>query len=454
MRDLLDTIAAVATPSGTGGIAVVRISGDKAHHAALCLLGGRRLGRPGALVRRVLVDPTSGEPLDEGMVVRFDAPRSYTGEDVVELHVHGSPLLCQRLIQLLVHAGVRPARAGEFSLRGFLNGRRTLNEAEAVPDLFAARSLASLTQAVRRLTGELHRPLDALEARLLSLVARVEADLDFPEDVPQERWPELHRTIEDCANTCRRLLEGIHRARSLRTGYRVALAGPPNAGKSSLFNALLGRNRSIVTPEAGTTRDYIEEMLPDTRIPIVLVDTAGLRPGIGVAEGEGIMRSHTQIEAAHLVLVLRDARWPATDVGHAGLPEAAPERVRFVATHTDLAGTGEGAGTEDVTSAEFRVSSVSGEGIQELRGALMDLASQELGCDDTSPTLSGPRQEHHVRKALEALETALADGEDLPEDILASLLRESLTHLRWISGRGDVSEEILEEIFSRFCIGK
>jgi len=150
MRDLLDTIAAVATPSGTGGVSVVRISGDKAHQAALGLLGGRSLGTHGKLVRRVLLDPEGGHPLDEGMVVRFDAPRSYTGEDVVELHVHGSPLLCQRLIQLLVHAGVRPARAGEFTLRGFLNGRRTLNEAEAVPDLFQARSLASLTQAAQR----------------------------------------------------------------------------------------------------------------------------------------------------------------------------------------------------------------------------------------------------------------------------------------------------------------
>jgi tRNA modification GTPase len=448
MRDLLDTIAAVATPSGTGGISVVRISGDQAHQAALGLMGNQSLGHHGKLVRRVLLDPTSGEPLDEGMVVRFDAPRSYTGEDVAELHVHGSPLLCQRIIELLVRQGVRPARAGEFTLRAYLNGRRTLNEAEAVPEVFAARSLTSLTQAVRRLTGELHRPLDALESKLLSLVARVEADLDFPEDVPQERWPELHRAIEDCAKACRRLLEGIWRARSLRTGYRVALAGPPNAGKSSLFNALLGRNRSIVTPEAGTTRDYIEEMLPETRMPIVLVDTAGLRPSIGIAEEEGIARSHSQIEAAHLVLVLRDARLAATDGRPPELPGLPSQCIRFVATHADV------AGTEDTASTEFLVSSITGQGVDELRQELVALADRELGCDDTSPTLSGPRQEHHVRKALEALETALADGEDLPEDILASLLRESLTHLRWISGRGDVSEEILEEIFSRFCIGK
>ncbi len=438
------TIYGVMTPLGRAALAVLRLSGPESTNVLQKLT--RQKAPAEAMLRpRKLYDPQSGQLLDEVMAVRFPSPRSYTGEDVVEMHLHGSPVLLQHVISLLPSLGAYAAEPGEFTLRAFLNGKKDLAQAEAVHDLVEARSVAAVSLAARGVSGQLSREVDTLSLALVDVLVGLEAEIDFPEDVPPSDRQELAALLDLNRKRALFLLEGYQKARLLKEGFRVVLAGPPNAGKSSLFNALLGRQRAIVTPEAGTTRDYLEEFLPGTTLPILLVDTAGLRNSESVAESVGVSLSQAQIAQANLVLALYN---PLT--GKPADEGFDPAAKLSVATHADLlAETVEGG--EDAVG--MSVSSKTGLGIDALRQRIVQIAQEALVGSGNSALVANARQAEALGCAVEALDEACAQCQVLPVDIIASLIRKVLSHLGSMKGE-NLSEHILNAIFSRFCIGK
>lgn len=448
MKSANDTIVAPATPAGQGAIHVIRISGPDAAATLAPFLGDGKLPGPGRHGLRTLVDPATGQCLDQALVLNFKAPNSLTGEDVVELHIHGSPMLRQELLALLTGAGLRFASPGEFTLRAFLNGKQDLTRAEAVHDLIEARSSQALRLAAQQLHGGLAEAIGTLREALLETATHLEAELDFPEDVqplPQEKLSvALDRHVEELARQ-----GGSFGAGQLwREGYRVVLVGAPNAGKSALFNALLGTQRAIVTTEAGTTRDYLEEMLPDSAYPVVLVDTAGLREADSMAERAGVGRSLQQVERASLLLVLEDSSIAAEPDGQDYVTGLPPRPRWAIQTKADL------PRRREHRAGALAVSTVTGEGLDQLREGLLERSAAALGEEPPSGALTNLRQRDAVRQALQIMRQVQREVVTLPRDILASQIRAALSHLGQVSGQRAMSEEILDRIFGQFCIGK
>ena len=324
-----ETIAAIATPPGPGGVGVIRVSGPRAFAIGAALF---RPARPSAtdggeplshlLVYGHIVDPASGELVDETLTVFMRAPRTYTREDVVEIQAHGSPLTLRRILALALAAGARMARPGEMTLRAFLNGRVDLAQAEAVMDLVNAGSEAARRLALRQLQGELSARTAAIRAAALGALVRIEASIDFPEEeVPPPDPEELRALLTEAADGTARLLAGVERGRVEREGLRVALVGRPNVGKSSLLNMLLGMERAIVTPVAGTTRDTIEETARLRDIALHLVDTAGLTPSDDPIERLGVERSRAAAREAGALVFVLDGSEPLAPLDYAAARE-------------------------------------------------------------------------------------------------------------------------------------
>lgn len=436
------------TPSGRAALAALRLSGPDCARIVE-RLSLRKAPPTGRLQRRELYDPKTGDLLDEGMVVLFRAPHSYTGEDVAEIHLHGSPVLLQHLVTCMPGLGAQLAQPGEFTLRAFLNGKKDLAQAEAVQDLVEARSVAAVRLAAKGVSGDLSERVSQLQCVLLSLLTQLEAEIDFPEDVPPTSPAELRNQLETTLAQTSALLAGFQRARLLKQGFRVVLVGPPNAGKSSLFNALLGRDRSIVTQEAGTTRDYLEEMLPDSPLPILLVDTAGLRRVEGKAETIGVQRSLEQASHADLVLNLRNP-FAVEDTSGLGKLKEVPG-AKLVLTHADLIPLHHALHRFDPWAV---ISSKSKAGLDDLRRKLIEAATQAaMGPDGGMPLVANARQAEALTLAEQALNEAHDQCDSLPSDILASLVRKAVEHLGHMTGER-ISEQILHQIFSKFCIGK
>jgi tRNA modification GTPase len=433
-------------------VSIIRLSGTGAGAAAASLLAGEKLPAPARLARRVLSDPDSGRPLDEAMVVHFPGPDSYTGEDVVELHLHGSPLLVARVLELLARQGVRPARPGEFTLRAFLSHRKDLAQAEAVQDLVAAEGTAALEAAAAQLVGGISRAVEALREQLLELVATLEADLDFPDDVDALPVNAVVLSLSSIAGEIKALADTWPTGRVWKEGFRVVLAGSPNVGKSALFNALLGEDRAIVTPEPGTTRDFLAELLPGLPVPVRLVDTAGMRETRGLAEGAGVRRSREQVETADLVLLVVDSSRPWNDEDRS-IEAATRGQTRLVVwTKCDLAEEATLAGM--APAGELRVSALRGDGVAALRQRLAEIARTAAPAAAGGMVLTSARQQAALLRAHARLVEARTGAETLPRDILTSLVREALHAVNEVVGRGAVTEEVLDAIFSRFCIGK
>ncbi|MBV8086244.1 MAG: tRNA uridine-5-carboxymethylaminomethyl(34) synthesis GTPase MnmE [Chloroflexi bacterium] len=442
-----DTIAAVATAPGEAGIGVVRLSGRHALRIA------QQLFRPSA--RRCAYDShrlyhghirDGDELVDEVLLACMRAPRSYTAEDVVEIHGHGGAAPLERILHLALAAGARLANPGEFTLRAFLNGRLDLAQAEAVADVIQARSEASLRLAVNQLSGRLSAAVDEVQRRILVVMAQLEANIDFSEDdVPPAASAVLLSELALAEADLRRLLEAADEGILYRRGARVAIVGRPNAGKSSLLNALLRTNRAIVTPVAGTTRDTIEETLNVRGLPVVLVDTAGITETRDPVEAIGVSRSKAAIEDADLVLMVYDllAGWTTEDEG---IVSALRTRPLLVANKRDLVVNGQpGTGA-------MAVSALTGDGLPELEEAIRARLVAHSGVDDI--LVNNLRHKNLLEQAAVHVADArasVADGR--PADFVAIDLRAALTELGRLTG-SEVSESLLDEIFSRFCIGK
>jgi len=438
-----DTIFALATAPGRGGIAVLRLSGPAAAAALLALTGIVPAVRQ---ARRVtLRDPVDGTVIDYGLAILFAAPASYTGEDVVELHLHGGRAIVQRTISVLAsQPGLRPAEPGEFTKRSFQNGKLDLTQAEAVADLVAAETEGQRRQALRQLDGALGQLYEAWRAQLTNALAYAEADIDFADEDLPAGLPEATR------NQVRLLRQDIGRhlgdrraGEITRDGFHIAIVGAPNAGKSSLLNCLARRDAAIVHETAGTTRDVVEVRLDLAGYPVILADTAGLRQTDDAIESEGVRRARLRAGQADLVIGVFDAALGEDPETRAVLDAAA---ARFIVRNKcDLLPVWPRARMGEVV-----VSARTGQGIDRLEESLGLLVADRLSAGLTSPALTQVRHRQALLETVAALDRALAGAE---AELVAEDLRMAVRSLGRITGRVDV-EDLLDVIFRDFCIGK
>jgi tRNA modification GTPase len=447
MTAATDTIAALASGGGTAAVALIRLSGPLAEEIAGQACGGAVGRAEERRATRAKVRDAEGRVLDDVLLTVFRGTRSFTGEPVVEIACHGGRLVTRRVLERLFACGARPAGPGEFTERAFLHGKLDLTQAEAIMDLISAQSDLALRAAHEQLEGGIGREALRLREDLTGVVAHLEAWIDFPEeDIDPDTGELFQARIAGVREGIARLLATAEQGRILREGVRTVICGRPNAGKSSLLNLLLGSERAIVSDEAGTTRDTIEETIILEGIPLRLVDTAGLRDEAGGIEREGIRRTLKEAGRADLLLVVRDASLPAA-ASAVELPES--RRVVTVLNKSDLGEHPDWSGHDGV-----RLSCSSGSGLDSLRRAIRE--SLDLGEADWGEHAVAINTRHRdcLRRADESLETAevLLESGAAPE--LAALeLRGALDSLGEIVGKVD-TEDILGAIFSRFCIGK
>jgi len=456
-----DTIAAIATPLGEGGIHIIRISGPDALALAARLFhpkGGAEVAQLEA--QRVsfghVIDPASGQTLDEALLIRFNAPHSYTGEDVIELHGHGGTFVASRLLQLALDHGARAAEPGEFTRRAFQSGRLDLSQAEAVADVIHAASEKALTSALAQLQGQLSQKLNGLYDALVQVLAQLEAAIDFPEEgLEFARKQQLDENIRSAGTEIQKLVDSYRYGKIYREGLKVALVGKPNVGKSSLLNALLAEDRAIVTPHPGTTRDTLEERVRIRDIHITLVDTAGLRHQPGEIEEMGIERTRHALAQADLALVMFDASQALDDNDALLIKEVADKPKLVLLNKGDLPVQIDQTALLDQLgeSRAMILSATLGKGMDGLQDALYERATQGAPAGEG---LVITRERHRgalaqTKEALDRVSQSL--NEDLSEDLIAVDLNIALEHLGGILGKTFV-DDLLDQIFNDFCIGK
>ena len=493
--ELDDTIVAIATPPGRGGIGVVRLSGPRARELAAPMLRLKHELEPGRAVFGELIEPefsaksaagmghpaqrdraelrSAGQPgaavptwilsqqvpsrLDEVVVTYFATPHSYTADDVIEISAHGSPVVLHHIVEMCVAGGARLAEPGEFTARAFLNGRIDLTQAEAVRDLIDSQTLYQAKIAAQQLGGALSRRLQDPKQRLVELIATLEAGIDFAEDdvsvMPDER---IRKAILEVCAPMEQLAASFAYGKIVHDGMTLAIVGRPNVGKSSLFNRLIERDRAIVTATPGTTRDLVSETVAIGGIPVKLVDTAGIRQTSDEAESIGVRKSMEALAEADLVLVVTDASHGRTADDEALLSQAEGRTAIFVENKCDLmspASAATSAAAMGHSGEVIRTSAVTGEGVDALRAAILRHAGGE-GADRESGFVTNARQQGLVGDALTALAAAsTAVDNKVPHEMLLLDLYGALRALDGITG-ATTADDILNLIFSTFCIGK
>lgn len=454
MFSTIDTIVAIATPPGHGGIGVVRISGAEASSIAACLLDRDEPLRPRQATRCAVIDRTidPSRKVDEVIVTAFASPKSYTGEDVVEIAAHGSPIVLQRIVALAVAAGARIAEPGEFTLRAYLNGRIDLVQAEAVADLVDAVTPLQARAAIDQLEGTLTGTITAIDASLFDLAARLEASLDFPDEGFHFITPgDARAELAAIAGRLDALARDGRRGRMIREGAIVAIAGRPNAGKSRLFNALVGADRAIVAAAPGTTRDVLSERVDINGVPITLVDTAGVREATDAVEVEGVRRAREAHAAARLVLVVVDGSTPLTPADATLLAGRSEDSI-VVRSKSDLPGAW--PSEHPPVPAHVAVSAVSGEGLDGLRDRIVAQLTGVAGPLRDTPAMTNARHLGLVDEARAAMGRAIgAVDSGATEELVLAELTAARSALEAIVGRR-TPEDLLRHIFGRFCIGK
>lgn len=453
-----DTICALATPPGLGAVAIVRVSGPAAR--SVCERFLRRLdGKPLALrshrVQPALVVDAGGKPVDEVIALYFAAPRSFTREDVVEIQGHGSPVVVRRVLALLMGAGVRMAEPGEFTRRAFLNGRLGLAEAEAVNDLVHAPSETVADLALEQLHGSLRARIGALRATLIDLCALIEANMDFPEeDIEILDREDVKRQVADVRARVDELSASYERGRLLRGGIRTLIAGRPNAGKSSLLNVLLKSERAIVTAIPGTTRDTIEESFAHRGVLWALIDSAGLRETAEPVEAIGVQRARDLMAQVDLVLYLVDASVGPTADEVALLEEADPRRFQLVLNKIDLPRADRDVEARFARQRPVCIAAVSGLGLDRLLDELHRRAVEELIPAPRGALITSERHRDALARASAALgQFGDSLAREVPLDVSLVDLYDAAAALGHIIGEV-VTEDILDRVFERFCIGK
>jgi tRNA modification GTPase len=447
-----ETIVAISTPLGRGGIGIVRLSGPHALSIGQGLvLTSAELEHARARLADVL-DPDSNQKIDEAVVTYFARPHSYTGEDLVEIAAHGSPVVLELLVRLALRAGARLARPGEFTERAFLAGRIDLTQAEAVRDLIEAHTLYQVRVAAEQMGGALSRRIQPAKQKLVELIALLEAGIDFAEDdVEITPGQEIVTRIDTINSELQAIAGSFEHGRLVHSGLRLAIVGRPNVGKSSLFNRLLERERAIVTAQPGTTRDLVSDRLSLGGIPVELVDTAGLREAKNEAEAIGIRKSREMLADADVVMVILDASVPLRGDERELIASLEGRRALVVRNKSDLNDGAEVA--PDLPLPSVTTSALTGDGIQTLRDALAEFVRNPAG-ETESGVLTSLRHFEAVSGAIASLSTARdAVGQKIPHEMLLLDLYAALRHLDSLTGE-TTADDILNQIFSTFCIGK
>ncbi len=452
--NLDDTIVAIATPPGRGGIGVVRLSGPESKSIAsrMLHLSGKHVLEPNRAAFGELMEIESGERIDEVVVTCFAAPHSYTTDDIVEISCHGSPVVLRRVLEMAISQGARLAEPGEFTQRAFLNGRLDLTQAEAVRDLIEAQTVYQVKVAAQQLKGSLSRLLLPIKEKLIALTARLEAGIDFAEDdvavMPADK---VLAAIDELIALLRGLEASFAFGKLVHEGLTLAIVGRPNVGKSSLFNRLVESDRAIVTALPGTTRDLVTETVALGGIPVRLVDTAGIREAMDEAEDIGIRKSMEALSDADLVLVVLDASDELSPVDRELLADVAGRVAIVVDNKADL-----GARVEELSLGNvpaIRTSAVTGKGIVALREEILRTI-RGSAVEQGGAMLTNLRQQGQVRSALEGLTSAAFSVKNaIPHEMVLLDLYSALRALDELTG-ATTADDILNLIFSTFCIGK
>jgi tRNA modification GTPase len=445
-----DTIVAMATPLGRSGLGVIRLSGPNSLPIVRRLTVNSSFApQPREAVLAKIHDPENAELLDEVLITYFKSPHSFTGEDVVEISGHGSPVILRQIIDCCLRLDARLANPGEFSFRALAHGKLNLSQAEAIRDLIDAQTVASARQSIRQLSGEFSNQLQPFKDELLNVIIILESALEFVEDdLPDFQTEQIKLRLHEIAGNVGRLASTFKAGKLIREGLKVALVGRPNVGKSSLFNALLGQDRAIVTDIAGTTRDQIHEKFTIENIPISLIDTAGLRETTDTVESIGVERSRRAMIDADLVVVLLDGSQPLTPEDREILAQVSDLPHLIVVNKIDLPGS-----TPDVNGDVIKISARTGEGLETLQQAIIE----PFHPDHIEPSnflVSDARHHDLLRRTEVEIQNSIRLlDQKMSEEIVLIGLHNALRYLGQITGE-TTTEDMLTRIFSTFCIGK
>lgn len=459
-----DTIAAISTPPGRGGIGIVRLSGPDSLNITTSLFRSEstEVGTPNRAQFGRLVDPATDELLDEAILTYFKAPRSYTGEDVVEISCHGSPIILARVLQLAIKRGARVAEPGEFTFRAFFNKRIDLAQAQAVRDVIDAQTQYQARVATKQLEGALSKRVTPLKDALVEVIVHLESALEFVEDdISPEAASTLLAKVADVIDELTAIGSSFSFGRYLKEGFDLVIVGRPNVGKSSVFNRLVGSDRAIVTELPGTTRDALYESTSISGVPVRLIDTAGIRETTDLVESIGITRSRAAIADADISILVLDAS-SSLEEDDLKLLDSVPKEGRIIALNkTDLPNRLEeqsyeetGIHLPEVLDNMIRISALTGSGFEDLTSEIFERLSGPAAIERDDIMLTDARQHAAVQEAIEHLSEArqLMSRRELEEIILLKL-RGALAGLGEITGE-TLTEDILGQIFSTFCIGK
>lgn len=461
MNFLDDTIAAIATPVGQGGIGIVRVSGPDALRIADCIFFPRKAGRNASAVATSsviygdLLDPADGSLVDEVLVSVMRGPHSYTRDDIIEINGHGGTMIVRRILEIVLAQGARLADPGEFTRRAFLNGRISLTQAEAVMDLIAAKTEESRRIALDQLRGRLADKLDAMRQAMIGLCALAEAYIDFPEEeIELKTFDQMGQELEAVLRDLRHLSKSYDEARFFREGLSTAIVGRPNVGKSSLLNALLQQDRAIVTDTPGTTRDLIEECLNIGGLPVRIIDTAGIRDSDEIAEQEGIKRSLRAIEDADCILAVFDGSLPLEPEDRDLIVKVRDRNSIIVVNKSDLEERLLFSDLLPPNTPLVPISTLTGKGLDVLKALIVTTNLRDWKEEREGVVITNLRQKQAVDQSVSSLgraAEALRRGQ--PLEIYALEIRDALDHIGSITG-AITHESILDKIFNEFCIGK
>jgi tRNA modification GTPase len=451
-----DTIVALSTPSGRSGIGVIRLSGSRSLEITSLLIGEESFApQPNRATLKKIHDPKIGEVLDRALITFFKSPHSFTGEDVVELSCHGSPVLLRQLVDIILSLDARAAAPGEFTLRALSNGRLNLSQAEAVRDLIDAQTNAALRQAARQLGGELSARLQPLKDVLLDIIVPLESSLEFVEDdLPEIAHEAVKGKLAGLVLEIEKLATTFHSGRLLRDGLRITLVGRPNVGKSSVFNKLTSLDRAIVTDIPGTTRDSLSEAISLQGVPVLLTDTAGVRASTDRIETLGVERTRRAMADADLIVLVLDGSQPLTSDDHEVMAEVA-ESSHIIALNKSDLGSFHPEGFESVGNAAhvIVVSAKTGAGLDDLRAAILKPFAS-AGMQTTGLLITDARHFDLLRRAQQALVSSNGLLEQhMSEELVLVGLYNALRFLGEITGE-TTPEDVLSQIFATFCIGK